>query len=289
LQCGQTFTWRNIAVKRHCEKIWFERWVKEGYSQRQLAAQSHWSQDKIKRIKSYWLSQKPTLPDLVFSVYDCLVFDGTYFAHQSCLMLFWDPHTHQVVSSCFAPKENYFTCLAWFKDLKARGLCPQAITLDGQTQIIKAIREVWPDCLLQRCLYHIQRQGQMWLRQYPKTNLARELKQILHLLPMLKTHTLKRVWWEKYCQWQSRFKSDLKLLDYQNKVDSDIIRAYRLIEYAYQNMFHYLDNPRIPATSNGLESYFSQLKDLYRRHRGLRKTHLENYLWWYVVLTERRK
>ncbi len=34
-------------------------------------------------------------------------------------------------------------------------------------------------------------------------------------------------------------------------------------------MFQYLDNPKIPKSTNGLESYFGHLKDNLSIHRGL--------------------
>jgi len=197
-------------------------------------------------------------------------------------MLFWDPHEHEIIANHFDLKEDYVICVDFFVSLREQGMLPTSITMDGNTLVIKAIRKIWPDCTIQRCVYHIQRQGQMWLRRYPKSGLAFDLKLILSLLPRIKTHQQKDQWWEKYYQWKFRYQDQIKALDSHHKVDSDIIRTYRMIENASKDMFHYLDNPDIPSTSNGLESYFSRLKDLYKRHRGLRKSHLENYLAWYI-------
>jgi len=215
-----------------------------------------------------------------------LVFDGTYFSHVYCLLIFWDPCRHGVVTTYFCAKESYFVCVPWFTALKQQGLHPHSITMDGNTQIIRAIREVWPGCTIQRCLYHIQRQGLMWLRRYPKSELARELKHILSLLTFIKTHSQEEEWWRLYNHWRLQFKEQLRVLDIHNKVDSDIVRTFRMVENAAQDMFHFLDDRHIPSTSNGAESYFSWLKDHYKKHRGLRKTHLENYLLWYVYLNK---
>jgi hypothetical protein len=51
---------------------------------------------------------------------------------------------------------------------------------------------------------------------------------------------------------------------------------------ALPDMFHYLDDPAIPITTNGIESYISRLKSHYRQHRGLSKNKLENYFSWYL-------
>lgn len=34
------------------------------------------------------------------------------------------------------------------------------------------------------------------------------------------------------------------------------------------NIFHYLENPNIPSTSNSIEGYFSHLKNYLDLHRG---------------------
>jgi hypothetical protein len=47
-------------------------------------------------------------------------------------------------------------------------------------------------------------------------------------------------------------------------------------------MFHYLDDPHIARSTNGLEGYFSRLKIRYRQHRGLRTRKLGQYFAWYI-------
>ena len=46
-------------------------------------------------------------------------------------------------------------------------------------------------------------------------------------------------------------------------------------------MFHYLDNPQIPKSTNGLESRFSYLKNNLAIHRGLSKKHRKSFIAWY--------
>ena len=59
-------------------------------------------------------------------------------------------------------------------------------------------------------------------------------------------------------------------------------RAEALIRNAIPNLFHYLDNPNIQRTSNGLEGRFSGFKQHYRQHRGLSKSRREGYIAWYL-------
>jgi hypothetical protein len=54
-----------------------------------------------------------------------------------------------------------------------------------------------------------------------------------------------------------------------------------LISNVLPDMFHYLEEPNIPATTNTIESFYSRLKADYRKHRGLTQKHKIHYLKWY--------
>ncbi len=269
--------------------MWFKQWIIEGYSLRQLAHQGRWSQAKLKQIKTYWLDQQPPLLDLELSKYQHLVCDGTYFRHTACLMVLWDALTHKPIASTFCTKENYNEAVSWFRKLKESGLMPVSLTTDGQTKVIQAAHEIWPNCLIQRCIYHIIRQGEMWLRRFPRSILAQDLKHVLYLLGKVNTPCEQEQWWKRYQGWKQHYQKQLLLLNAKDRVESDIIRAYRMVDHAYENMFHYLQNKQIPKTSNGLEGYFSHLKKHYRQHAGLRREHLHNYLLWYLYLKLQRE
>ena len=70
-------------------------------------------------------------------------------------------------------------------------------------------------------------------------------------------------------------------------VISDLKRARSMLIKALPHMFHYLDDPAIPTTTNGLEGYFARLKNHYRHHRGLAITLRPNYFAWYFHLKSR--
>jgi hypothetical protein len=260
------------------------RWVQEGYSLRQLCTQSHWSQSKLKQIKTYWLAQQPPVRPLIVPIPQYFIFDGTYFSHDYCLMVLWDARSHRPCASYFCQKENYHTAHTWFSCLKHQGIDPVSITMDGHIKVVQAIHDVWPTCMTQRCLYHIQRQGSMWLRRFPRLVCAQELKRLLYTLSSISSHHEQRIWWKTYQHWKQMYAYDIQQLRSQDKVESDIIRTYRMIDHAYQDMFWYLCDTHIPSTSNALEGFFSRLKKHYRNHAGLRKYHLQNYLLWYVYV-----
>jgi hypothetical protein len=46
-------------------------------------------------------------------------------------------------------------------------------------------------------------------------------------------------------------------------------------------MWHYLEDKRIPKTTNKVEGYFSELKQQYGKHKGLAKYNRDSYFKWY--------
>jgi len=86
-----------------------------------------------------------------------------------------------VIAHTYHVRENYETAYQMFKSMMDRGLQPKAITIDGNTSVIRALNDVWPDIIVQRCIAHIQRQGLSWLRRYPRLEASKNLRKILFL------------------------------------------------------------------------------------------------------------
>ena len=59
-------------------------------------------------------------------------------------------------------------------------------------------------------------------------------------------------------------------------------RSYSTIKSALPNMFHYLNNENIPKTTNGIEGFFSHLKNHLDIHRGLTIKNRINFIKWYI-------
>lgn len=98
-----------------------------------------------------------------------------------------DVKTQDIISTIYVNKENYKNVLPWLNELKEKGLNPSHIVVDGEISVMRAIRENWPNIVIQRCLYHIQRESMRWLRTYPKTTAGRELRYLLGTLCAIRT------------------------------------------------------------------------------------------------------
>jgi hypothetical protein len=278
--CHKTFTWQRPDVSRQKEQTWFKLWVTESFSVRQLSTLSGYSTSKLKRIKNYWLNQSPP-EGFDYRRYKYVLFDGTYFHKNGCLILLMDALTQRIIMNAYVATESYKTVHPMLIQLNALGLHPQALMLDGHRMIIRAIREVWGTVIIQRCLYHIQREGLRWLRTYPKTEAAKELQKLLRLLTRIRDIERKNLFLSNYAAWIETYKNFVRTLPSSTVAYKDLKRTMTLITNAIPDMFHYLDDPNIHSTTNCLESFFSRLKADFRRHRGLSETHKKSYLRWY--------
>ncbi len=189
----------------------------------------------------------------------------------------------------YVERESYDSIYPLLVSLRRRGLNPHAITLDGHKTIISAILEVWPNVLIQRCLYHIQRQGLSWLRVYPKTEAGRELRPLFNAVTSIENDNNKRQFLYRYQRWYKTYRGFIKSLPRKSTANIDLKKAMALLNHALPDMFYYIKDRNIAPTTNPLESFYSRLKHQYRSHRGLSKQHKISYLKWYCCFTNERK
>lgn len=195
-----------------------------------------------------------------------------------------DAKGQDMISNIYARKEGFDATYPWFSKLKSQGLNPLYVAMDGETSVIRAIRSVWPKVKIQRCLWHIQREGMRWLRTYPKTQAGKELRALLGTLCAIKTVKERNIFIQTYKSWAIKYISFIKSLPTTNIAFKDLKRAITLIKNALPDMFRYLKEPTIPSTTNLLEGYYSRLKADYNKHRGLTQKHKIHYLNWYCYL-----
>jgi transposase-like protein len=212
------------------------------------------------------------------------LFDGTYFHKKGCLIVMMDTQAQKFIASKYVDKESYHSVLPLFKYLKQKGVYPKAITIDGHRYVIQALKEVWPHAIIQRCLYHIQREGLRWLRTFPKTEAGRQLRIILSKLTSISNVKERDVFIDTYKHWENKHKNFVQSLPNTSVAFKDLKRTMSLINNALPNMFHYLKDQNIASTTNLLESFYSRLKADFYRHRGLSEPHKINYLYWYCYL-----
>jgi hypothetical protein len=285
--CGRSSLRKSIGPRRNRQRIWFERWIREGYSVRQLQQQSGYNRSTLCRIINYWLAREPDdIRDL--SSHKHIIVDGTYIQGRSApLVVVQDGVSHEVIAGAYGVKEGSLKMYRLCERLKSLRLSPCSATIDGNQQVSEMLSRLWPDIIIQRCLVHIQRQGLSWCRRNPKRTDARHLRQLFLEVIGLDTDSAKERFLSEWDQWENRFGKSIAGQPERGWVFSDLKKARSMLKNALPNMFHYFENPSIPNSTNSLEGYFSRLKAHYRQHRGLNPEKRKNYFRWFFHLSKK--
>lgn len=262
-------------------------WIVEGYSKRQLLSQSKKSRSTLDRILQYFLGHPPLFENDL-SPYQYLLFDGTFLKRRIGVVATMEGEEHRILHGAYAVRESSPKEMRnYFSSLLGRGLSPKSVTVDGNPQVIQALKEVWLEIIIQRCLVHIERQGLMWTRQYPKRTDAKYLRKLFLKIPFIKNQEDKERFLSEVQAWEEHYGSSLARAPARGWVESDLKRARSMLLKALPDMFHFLDDPNIPSSTNGLEGYFSRLKARYQSHRGLSPSKRSSYFQWYFFLVSR--
>lgn len=281
--CRRSFLWTNPGNRENRQRVWFERWLMEGYSIRQLSRQSGHHPSKLYRIVRAWLDWEPPQARASLERHRYTLFDGSYFRFPEAIVVLMDAEQHTLIQGAYGVNERSEPQLrAFFQLLKDRDLMPISCTVDGNRQIARVLKQIWPEIVLQRCLVHVQRQGLSWCRQRPRRPDARELRGLFLQLMEISTAVQRDQFMADLADWEQEFGSNIAARPERGRVFSDVKRARSMLLRALPDLFHYLEDPNIPRTTNGLEGYFSRMKKLYRNHGGLTRT--KNYCLWYFKL-----
>lgn len=201
-------------------------------------------------------------------------------------MVLLDARTNALIHGAYGVNErNRDDLLQFFQPLRERGLNPRSCTVDGNQQIAWALRRIWPEIVLQRCLVHVQRQGLSWCRLFPKHRDAQELRALFLRLTAISKAGERKQFLADVADWEQRYGPAIARRPESGKVFSDLKRARSMLLKALPDLFHYLNDPDIPRSTNGLEGYFSRMKKLYRNHCGLTRT--KSYCEWYFNLVRK--
>ncbi|HYO06953.1 MAG TPA: transposase [Phototrophicaceae bacterium] len=216
--------------------------------------------------------------------------DATYF-EQFCLLCYQDHEDGYTELIRFTDGEHYWEIKEDLNNLLKLGVQIESITTDGHKSILKAIKKSLPDVTVQRCLVHIQRMCLLWLTRFPKHGAGRQLRQWVLLLLKIKNYNDQLYRTAQLQLWYTQHRDYLQEKTYNERTarywytHKLLRRSYFTIKRALPNMFHYLNNPNLPSTTNGIEGFFSHLKNHLDLPRGLRPQHRINFIKWYIYLS----
>lgn len=208
--------------------------------------------------------------------------DATYFK-RFCALCYQDHEDGYTQLVRFSVGEHFEEIREDLTNLLRLGVHIESITTDGHKSVLKAIKKSLPDAIVQRCLvpwYTSSACVYCGLRAFPNiwpgSNCANWCFKSWRSKP--RTTVFTGLQEKTFNQSTGRYWHTHKLLR----------RSYLTIKRALPNMFHYLTNPKIPATTNGIEGFFSHLKNHLDLHRGLTLKHRVNFIKWYVYLSNHK-
>lgn len=283
-RCHQLFVWKNKGKSLDGQRIWFKKWVMKRMTIDDIASLKKCSPRSIHRLFKNYLDHPP-IPQIKENDNCHLMIDGTYLG-DICLLNYFDNDLKYLQYYEITQKENYIDFRMGLELLKRSGLNIKSITSDGDRGLIRAINEVFPGVKHQRCIIHVQRMALAYLTRFPRYRAGRELRVIVLDLHKIFDHNDRAKWLGRYREWESKYYDFLnERSDYLS--DKRLYKHYGIrqakiqIKNTLPHLFHYLDDPKIPKSNNGLECRFSYLKNNLRVHRGLSKEHKKSFLLWY--------
>ena len=127
----------------------------------------------------------------------------------------------------------------------------------GHQRTVYAIKEVYPDAIIQRCLFHIKLQTIMWLP--AKREIRERLSNIVNTLTTIKNSKNKDKFLILYLLWKKRYKEQIKKQNKAEAKDKDLKKVMTMIDNAIKDMFHYSEDK-----GTNRESIFSFKIPLYK-------------------------
>ena len=284
-KCNKIFYWANKGASKNQRLKLFRRWVIGKSTLAELSNGTNKSTRTLQRIFKSFLDYPP-LPKPQPNSNCHLTIDGTYFKNNFCVLVYYDSRLKKRQYFRVVDRECWRNYAIDLKYLKQIGSKVASITSDGQKGLIKAVKDIFPEVIHQRCIIHIQRMALIYLTRNPKTEAGITLRYWVKKLHLIKTHKQKNYWIYRFNGWCRKYELFLKETSisfsgrkwYTHKL---LRRTRSLIKNALPNMFHYLDNSNIQKSTNGLESQFSYLKNILKIHRGLSEESRNSFVQWY--------
>lgn len=258
-----------------------------------LERDSRISQSSLQRLFKHYLQNTPVI-EIRSKLKVHLLIDGSYFSNGLCLILYYDHDIRYVQLYRETNKEKYNEIKEDLENLKKIGVNVYSVTCDGHKAILKAVKKVFPETIIQRCLVHIKRQIKNYLSEHPKHIVSQELLAISKQITSLKTIEQSNLWLLRFKLWYEKnevyinektFNIESRRFWYKHK---GLHLSTSLIINAIPNMFCYLDDSEIPYTTNRLESFFTHLKEKTTLHRGLSFNNKKNFIKWYLYFKNKK-
>lgn len=284
--CGASTVHANDTSSRDLDI--FLKWLLSKDSQADMPGQGRTFRRHTSKFWDIW-----PMPEVVDEIHRVIYVDGIYVGRNIVILIACsDEH---VLSWYLAKAE---TSRAW-KALLSRIAPPDMVVTDGGSGFATAVKEVWPQTKVQRCLFHAFEQVKRCTTTRPKLQAGKEIYQLSKEL--MRIEDLKQAeWWvERYMQWNEfwcDFLEGKSMIDGRWEYTHERLRKARrgLNTLVNKNLlFTYLDpelniEGPMPRTNNRIEGGINaQLRTVLRSHRGMSLVRrIKAVYWWCYMHTE---
>lgn len=227
-------------------------------------------------IDGYWL---PKMKNADTGIYESKV-----------LLLYYDYHHEKVIRFSIrdGEKKSYIVeDLTFLRDHMGYTEI-QSCTSDGWVSILAALREVYPECIIQRCLVHIQRQVRTYITKRPKSQAGKDFLKLMSYTTLSNPILFPKQWneWQQVHQTYINEKSVRSKGGWEYK-HTNLRKAINLINNAlpYMFQFHNHTDLNIEKSSNKIEWYFWVFAEEWiKEHKWLAPSRLYAFtsLWIYL-------
>lgn len=234
--------------------------------------------------------KQPYLKDIYLKI------DAKYFGSWGCCIVCKEDKNIIFWHFCFKETyKDYQYCLSRINDLNYHIL---SVTSDMHGSIKSAVKTMLPNIPHQACLVHVQRRCQTLLTKKPDTNPAKQLLEITLQINQIKNNNEKIIFIKWLERFEIRFQKELTQRTYLKDPNSNkkwwythknLRKAFRHIKNSLPNMFFYLEDPKIPKDTNGLEAEFTHLKTKLNSHRGMKRYKRVQFINWYWYIKSTQK
>jgi len=249
----------------------FSSWLVGTHSLSDIASTEHVSRQTLHDWFTPFWKESPILQPLALDD-GILVVDAISLRGRRDVVLIGRTLT-RVISWTFAEHENYASWKVFFQNIQP----PKVVVCDGRRGLLQALKEVFPDATIQRCIIHIVRYARSLLTQKPRYEAGQELSQLMIRLLQVRTRRQKRRWKRRFFRWCKKYERFLSERTYGEEKKRSWwythkkLRTVRtLILHALPHVFTFIGHHPIPRTTNHVEGGINnRAKELRRRHRGL--------------------
>ena len=266
----------------------FVQWIISNEIQAAMPGRGRTFRRHTERFWEIW-----PMPEIVDEVHKVVYVDGIYLARGVCILIACsDEH---VLSWHLARSE---TTQSWMA-LLSRIAPPDVVVTDGGSGFKSAVKQIWPETRVQRCIFHAFCQVKRCTTTRPKLQAGKELYQLAKDLLHIETPAQAERWLDRFVEWCNFWNDFLKeksIIDGTNQFTHERLRRARrsLITLINQGvLFTYLDpdlclDGSLPATNNMIEGGVNaQIRNVFRAHRGLTlERRIKAAYWWCYMHTE---